>query len=397
MWKWLTVVLALIGAGLAIRLSLRSVTPDPIPPPLQEPVRNPYPKALAGAGVVEPEGENVIIGVPEPGRVEEVFVTKGQAVKAGAPLFRLDDRALKAELVAAQAAVVSAEAELARVKAYRRKEDEPGLRAKVAEATASVGQARQSAAEARASIQEQEWAVKDAETHLKRVEVTAKANASPEEDLDRARYALEMARARLQALRERAAALEAGIAMAQAKQQEAEADLNIYLAGPWAPDVQKADAAVAEAQARVERLRLLLARLTVAAPLDAIVLRCDLRAGEYYPAATPEAEKASIVLGRPGPLCVRVDIDEFDARRFKPGMPATALLKGANDQPLSLEFVRVEPFIVPKRALTNSQRELVDTRVLQVIYRITTPNAPVYVGQQVNVFVEEKDGGSPAR
>jgi hypothetical protein len=30
----------------------------------------------------------------------------------------------------------------------------------------------------------------------------------------------------------------------------------------------------------------------------------------------------------------------------------------------------------------------VDTRVLQVIYAIDTPNAPVYVGQQLDVFID---------
>jgi hypothetical protein len=54
---------------------------------------------FAGAGLVEPASENVVIGVPEAGRVEAVLVTKGQTVKAGATTILLggtikDDKAL---------------------------------------------------------------------------------------------------------------------------------------------------------------------------------------------------------------------------------------------------------------------------------------------------------------
>jgi hypothetical protein len=46
---------------------------------------------------------------------------------------------------------------------------------------------------------------------------------------------------------------------------------------------------------------------------------------------------------------------------------------------------------VPKRALTNSQTELVDARVLQVIYRVVSEDVSLYVGQQLDVFIEESD------
>lgn len=389
MWKWSAMVLAIIGTVMALKLAFKSVEAQTVPPPFAPPVQNPYPRAIAGAGLVEPSSENVVIGVPEAGRVEAVLVAKGQAVKAGAPLFRLDTRALDAELTAARAVVNTAEAELSRVKAYRRKEDEPGLRAKLADATAAIGQAEKAVTGAQAMVTEQEWALRDAEARVHRLEVTAKANASPEEDLDRARYQVEIVRAHGAAARERVLALTAAIESARAKKQLAQSDLDTFLAGPWPPDVQRAQAAKDEAQARVARLEALRERLTVVAPLDAVVLRCNLRAGEFYPATTGQADVSAVVLGSPGPLCVRVDIDEFDARRFKPGQAATGIIKGDNEHPIALEFVRVEPFVVPKRALTNSQRELVDTRVLQVIYRIKSGELPVYVGQQINVYIED--------
>ena len=50
---------------------------------------------IAGSGLVEARRENIPIGVNIPGVVTEVHVKKGQKVKAGDPLFRIDDRDYK--------------------------------------------------------------------------------------------------------------------------------------------------------------------------------------------------------------------------------------------------------------------------------------------------------------
>jgi HlyD family secretion protein len=56
--------------------------------------------------------------------------------------------------------------------------------------------------------------------------------------------------------------------------------------------------------------------------------------------------------------------------------------------------VRFEPFVVPKKSLTGDTTERVDTRVLQVLYRFNRGDLPVYVGQQVDVFIEAPPVGS---
>jgi hypothetical protein len=53
-----------------------------------------------------------------------------------------------------------------------------------------------------------------------------------------------------------------------------------------------------------------------------------------------------------------------------------------------LQFVRFEPFVVPKRSLTGDSTERVDTRVLQIIYRIQRDDVPLFVGQQLDVFID---------
>jgi hypothetical protein len=93
-------------------------------------------------------------------------------------------------------------------------------------------------------------------------------------------------------------------------------------------------------------------------------------------------------LGDTETLQVRADIDEVNAPLVMPGSPAVAYLKGFTDKAIPLTFDRIEPYIVPKRSLTGDNRERVDTRVLQVIYRFEKPSFSVYVGQQVDVYIE---------
>lgn len=78
---------------------------------------------------------------------------------------------------------------------------------------------------------------------------------------------------------------------------------------------------------------------------------------------------------------MRVDIDENDAWRFRPGAPALAYVRGNPDLKTPLRFERFEPYVIPKQSLTGDTTERVDTRVLQVIYslRASTVRATVMV------------------
>lgn len=152
-------------------------------------------------------------------------------------------------------------------------------------------------------------------------------------------------------------------------------------------DVTVGVAQLEAARAFVQQTEALLARLVVRAPVDATILQVNTRAGEY---AAPTAAVAPIILGAIDEIQVRADIDEQLAPRVRAGARAVGYIKGAADQPIELEFVRIEPFVVPKRSLTGASIERVDTRVLQVIYKF--PNnlrRPIYVGQQMELYLEE--------
>lgn len=145
-----------------------------------------------------------------------------------------------------------------------------------------------------------------------------------------------------------------------------------------------ADLDLARAQLNDAKVRLDL--LSVCSPRDGTVLQVNIRAGEY--AAVNSAEPA-ILLGDVSTLQLRADVDESDAPRVRPGCKAVAYLKGSREQAIPLEFVRIEPYILPKKSLSGESTERVDTRVLQVIFRFQSPGFPIYVGQQMDVFIEE--------
>ena len=113
-------------------------------------------------------------------------------------------------------------------------------------------------------------------------------------------------------------------------------------------------------------------------------MQLNLRTGEY---AVPGAMEHSLLLGRTDALQLRADVDEDNAPRVKAGCQALAFIKGSRHDPVPLRFVRIEPYILPKRSLTGESGERVDTRVLQVIFQFDRTSVPVYVGQQMDVFL----------
>ncbi len=315
-------------------------------PPVVEPAPSPFELQIAGAGLIESASENVSIGTALSGLVVEVAVTEGQVVKRGDLLVRIDDRDRRAELVQREAECAAAEAELARLRALPRAEDLPPARARVE--TAKV-------------------LLEDARARLALAEAIVDKRAISMEELTKRRFAV--------------ATAEADIAVAQAELAKLEA-------GAWAPDVALAEARLRSAQAARERVKTELERLGVRAPIDGTCLQVHARAGEFATAGGA----ALVLLGDLSKLHVRIDIDESDAWRFTPGAAAKGFVRGNSQLTTPLEFVRVDPYVLPKRSLTGDTLERIDTRVLQVIYSFPKDALPVYVGQQMDVFLESQSG-----
>ena len=296
--KYLIPILAAAGIGFGIATVVKGNKVNPPAPPVAEPSKAPYQTFVAGSGIVEASTENIAIGTEIAGLVSKIYVQIGGYVKAGDPLFTIDDRATRAQLAEQEAAVQVAEATLLQTSNQ------------LALATA----------------------------------LTDSRALSHQELLNR---------------RDAVAVAAAKLAQSRADLQAVQTDLE---------------------------------RLTVRAPVDGQVLQLKVHLGEF--AQTGVLTQALVLLGRIDPLCVRVDVDENDAWRVKAGVPATAFLRGNRDIKTSLKFVRFEPFVIPKTSLTGDTTERVDTRVLQVIYSFDRGQLPIYVGQQMDVFIEAPEAST---
>src|SRR6516225_4224485 len=285
-----TVALAALVFGVisAVRSQpKREMTTPPSPPPASS-----YGQTVAAVGLVETSTENIAVGPEIGGVVTKIYVEIGSHVRAGDPLFSIDSRATRAELVTRQAAVQVAEAELAEAK-----------------------------------------------------------------------YQLEL-----------------GQRLTDQKVLSVEDNRNRGYAA------QKAEAQLSQACAQLNSTQTDLDRLTVHAPVDGQVLQVKVHLGEFAP--TGALPTPLILLGNVDKLHVRVDVEEHEAWRVRPEARAAASVRGNANMITPLTFVRFEPFVVPKKSLTGDSTERVDTRVLQVIYRIEDNKVPLFVGQQMDVFID---------
>ncbi|RIL11264.1 MAG: secretion protein HlyD [Proteobacteria bacterium] len=152
--------------------------------------------------------------------------------------------------------------------------------------------------------------------------------------------------------------------------------------------VQAAEARLKLAEGQLEAVRTELERLHVRAPISGQVLQRNVRPGEFAPAQV--LNPPLILLGSTNTLHVRVDIDENDAWRVDSGAKAHGYMRGNPEIGSELEFVRFEPYVIPKRSLTGESTERVDTRVLQIIYRLKDRNIAVFAGQLMDIFIQDR-------
>lgn len=151
-------------------------------------------------------------------------------------------------------------------------------------------------------------------------------------------------------------------------------------------ETSQMQAAIEVAMAKVEQLKIEIKRRVVHAPIAGRVLQLSKRPGEYMDSA--RAAAPALLLGDDAMLHVRVDIDENEAWRVQSGAQAVGFMRGNPDQIIPLEYEYLEPYVIPKTALTGQSTERTDRRVLQVIYSFARGDLPIYIGQQLDIYIQ---------
>jgi HlyD family secretion protein len=327
-------------------------------PPAFDPAPNPFGQGIYANGILESyqgSGANVNLYPEVAGTVTKVLVNEGQSVTRGTPLFIIDDSVQTALVAQQQAQAEAARAVLQELRALPRQETLAVARAQVDTATAGLKSSEDQL---------------DKQTHAYELDTRAVSKDA----YDNAKNATKVARANLEVV---------------TKQYE------LTKAGAWAYDVRNQEKQAEALDKAAAASGALLAKYTIKAPSDGVVLSIRVAVGSYvspqgiYDTYTQSYAPAAVMGNGGGVLGVRCYIDEILIPRLPPAnrMQAKMFVRGTNVS-VPLEFVRVQPYVSPKIELSNERTERVDLRVLPVIFRFTPPKGvELYPGELVDVYV----------
>lgn len=327
-------------------------------PPLFNPAANPYAKGIYSEGMIESDqalGENINIYPEVPGPITQVLVKEGAQVHKGDVLLTIDDSIQRATAEQQRSQADAALAMLNELKAEPRRET-------LAVSVAQVENARATLKNAHDELTKQEHSYE-----IDPLSVSMDA-------LDNARNAEKVAETSLKVI---------------------ERQYELTKAGAWVYDIENQEKQYTALSKAYAASAALLAKYTIRAPSDGIVLTVQAGVGSFvsvqgaYDSYT-QAFDPLITMGMPqGYLQVRAYVDEIliDRLPAPKAMKAEMVVRGTEVH-VPLSFARIQPFVSPKIELSDERQERVDVRVLPVIFRFQKPkNVNLYPGELVDVYV----------
>ena len=271
-----------------------------------------------GGGVSAPvsvtgtiEATQVDVSVKITGRIVERLVKEGDKVSRGQLLVRLDDSELAADVRRQEAALRSAQATLRDLQKGARPQEIEDARAAV------------SSAEATRSMTEREY---------QRTDQLFRQNLIAAQDVDRARQAFEVAKAQ-----ERSAREKLGLVLEGSRPDQIDA-------ARW--QVTQAESALAQAQSRLREAQ-------VVSPIDGVVLRKNLEAGETANPGVP-----ILTLVNPKDVWLRAYVPETEVGRRKVGDTATLRVDAFPNRVFTGRLIEIgsEAEYTPRNVQTKKER-----------------------------------------
>jgi HlyD family secretion protein len=296
---------------------------------------------VGGNGVVEPADRETRVAGQVGGRVAKVAVQEGQKVEPGAVLVELETATEAANLASAAASVEQAQAALDRVLSGSRAED---IRAARADAAAAKARAEASGSTAT------------------RYDGLAKTEAVSADELERAKRQAEAD---------------------QATRDAADARLAGLVAGSRREEIVEARARLKVAEAQRQIFQAAFDARTIRAPLAAEVLQVKVRAGEFW---APGGEPV-VVLGDTNKLRARIDVEERDIGKLRPGVAAKVRASAFPGVDFPGKVVEIGRRMGRKNVRTDDPVERNDTKVLEVVLELE-PTDKLVVGQRVMGYLD---------
>jgi HlyD family secretion protein len=304
------------------------------------------------------------------GRVVEVKVQSGDKVEAGQIVVRLDDADAKLVLAQANAALKSAQAQLAQIKAGPRRAEiasaEQGIKQAAAAADGAAAQLAQLQAGARAAelaaaeadlaragaalkqAQDAYEGVVEGRAAAKEYGIQVGGLGQAEEQM---RVQLASSRAAYAATEKRLAQLKAGptkpeldvaranLASAQAQRDRAQAQLDLLKAGATAEQIAVAEANVAQAQVGVDQAKAALDKTQLQTPFAGTVGSVMVREGEML----VPGQSVLTVGDLTGLHVETTDLSEVDVARVLVGAPVNVTFDAVKGKTFTGKVARIAP------------------------------------------------------
>jgi multidrug resistance efflux pump len=339
------------------------------------------------------ETREVRVGSKAGGRVLAVLVEEGQAVEAGAPLVRLDVAELRAQQSQAEARLAQQRARLARLEAGARPEERAQARAATETARAALEAIQtwprpEEVAQARAAVAAAEADVNNAEAVFGRTDRLRSSGDISQQEFDSARFRLENTRARRDLEKKRLDLLLNGsrkedIRAAEERLRQAQEAEALVAAGPRAEEIADARAQLAEAQARLEQIRVQLAEGEVKAPAAATVEVLTIRPGDLL---SPNQSIARLL--EKDQLFVRVYIPEPQLGNVRAGQQAQVKVDTFPERAFNgvIEQINSQGEFTPRNVQSRSER---NHQVFGVKVRLDNREGKLKAGMAAEVTFEK--------
>jgi HlyD family secretion protein len=318
-WLWTTIGILVLTSAIAIgyrRASEQQVASQPNIKELTAPVEaQALTVRIEASGTIEPI-DTVNVSAEVAGRLTDLRVERGDQVKAGEILARLDSSEQQAKLGQAQGRLAEAEADYNKMLNGNRREEINRAQAQLASAQAKVDLSAKK---------------------LERNQFLANSGAIAQLDLDEINQEEQTNQASL---------------------QEAEQRLQELTQGFRPEDIQKSAARVTTARAELQEIQSQLNKTTIKAPFDGIVTQKHANIGAIItPSMAAASDSASAtpssILELASGLEVLVNVPEANIARIKTGQPVDIIADAYGDRTFKGTVRTIEPEALSEDDVTS--------------------------------------------
>jgi HlyD family secretion protein len=338
------------------------------------------------------ETREIQIGSKIGGRVTNVLVEEGQAVKAGTLLVRFEFDDLRAQRAQAQAQLEQVQADLHRLQRGYRPEEIAQAQATAQEQRAMLDAAQngprsQELKQAEADYAAAKTDAANAQINFQRMDMLVRGDTISRQQYDDAKATRDSTAQKAESLHQRLALLQAGtrkedLQAAQERYRQAQAAAALMQHGYRKEDIDAGRAKFEEAQARVKQLDVQLKEAELFTPSDGLVQTVSVRTGDLVGPG-----KIVVTMLEASQLWVKVYVPETDLAAVRVGQSAQVEVDALQSRPFTghVQEIAAQAEFLPRNVQTRDDRQ---HQVFGVKVRVDNPDGVLKSGMAATVRLQ---------